>query len=101
MVEYNGKKEASVPLMGQKQVRRDATEVYYKDEDKAEKKHKQPNDGGKVKMDKKPDAMRHDGKNVFKEQAKPKCPGQMYTTSEKKQHNESTFAGEQKQKRMY
>lgn len=101
MVEYNGKKEASVPLMGQKQVRREKTEVYYKDEDKPEKKHKQPNDGGSVKMDKKPDAMRHDGKNVFGKEKKDKkcCPGQMYVP--KKDHNESSFAGELKQKEMY
>lgn len=87
--------------MGQKQVRRPMTEVYYKDEDHTEKKHKQPNSGGHMKEEKKPDALTHPGKNVFKPKEKPKCPGQMYVTPPKKEHNESDFAGDQKQKQMY
>ena len=48
--------------------------------------------------DLKPDALKHEGKNVFKGE-KYCMPGQQYVP--KKDHNESDFAGEQKQKSMY
>ncbi len=52
----------------------------------------------KAKVDKKPDEMGHQGKPAVGKGTK--CmPGQMYVP--KKVHNESTFAGEQKQKDMY
>lgn len=101
MVLYNGEEEESVPLGGQKLKRRPMTEAYYDNPKYSQKKAKQP-DQGKVNMsDKKPDAAKHEGKNVFKPSEKPKCPGQMYVKPEKKEHNENDFAGEQKQKRMY
>lgn len=97
MVEYDGSKEKSVPLGGQKNMRRPMTEAYYKNEDKKMSKPKQPDSGARV--EKKPDAMRHDGKNVFGKEKANCLPGQQYVP--KSVHNESKFAGEQKQKEMY
>ncbi len=101
MVDYNDKEEQNSPLQGQKIKRRPMTEAYYEDAPKEKLKYKQPDQGKKKMSDKKPDASKHEGKNVFAETRKPKCPGQMYTQSEKDQHNESDFAGERKQKAMY
>lgn len=101
MVGYSSEDEEGNPLGGQKIKKRPVEEKYYDNPGMPKLKYKQP-DQGKVNMsDKKPDAAKHEGKNVFKPSEKPKCPGQMYVKPEKKEHNEQDFAGEQKQKRMY
>ena len=101
MVGYSSEDEEGNPLMGQKMKRRPMTEERYENPGMPKLKYKQP-DQGKVKMsDKKPDASKHEGKNVFKDKKKMCCPGQMYVKKEKDEHNESEFAGEQKQKDFY
>lgn len=101
MVGYSSEDEEGNPVMGQKIKKRAVEEKYYDNPGMPQLKYKQP-DQGKVKMsDKKPDAAKHEGKNVFKEKKKDCCPGQMYVKKEKQEHNESDFAGEQKQKSMY
>jgi hypothetical protein len=76
------------------------TEERYVNPPPVKTKYKQPDQGNKM-SEKKPDQAGHEGKNVFKEKKKDCCPGQMYVKKEKQEHNESDFAGEQKQKRMY
>lgn len=98
---YESEDEEGNPLGGQKLKRRPMSEEHYVHPGKEKLKYKQP-DEGKVKMsDKKPDAAKHEGKNVFKEKKGHCCPGLMYVKKEKQEHNESEFAGEQKQKSMY
>lgn len=98
MVGYSSEDEEGNPLGGQRIKKRAAEEKYYDNPGIGSLKKKQP-DQGKVNMsDKKPDAAKHEGKNVFKEK-KASCPGQMYV--KKEVHNESDFAGEKKLKNFY
>lgn len=98
MVDYNGREETFSPMSRKRQKSRPATEAYYEEEKEPMKHYREP-DERRVKMDKKPDANKHEGKNVFGGGKKNCSPGQMYVP--KKEHNESKFAGEQKQKKMY
>jgi|SRR5271168_282048 len=101
MVGYSSEDEEGNPLMGQKLKKRPLEEKYYENPEPVKLKYKQPDSGRKHMSEHEPDKSKHEGKNVFKPEAKPKCPGQMYTKKEKQEHNESSFAGEKKQKEMY
>lgn len=85
------------PLGPTTEKRRAVTEAYYEKKKEPMKKPKAP-DEKKPRVELKPDAAVHKGKNVFNAK-KDCCPGQMYVP--KREHNESTFAGELKQKSMY